>query len=153
VPSGYKHLAPSGAKARPFRTSDGTAAKLNLKMSKEEPLHHSGICPNCPADTDQRFLYKADERSGKYREAGKVLLYGRVEILSLFCCVGCGAILVYKTFLEDIVDVDNPNLHDPKIVDQKVLKQFNWKTTFTRPAYVSIEYMQKEIHSDENLNP
>jgi hypothetical protein len=114
VPSGYKHLAPSGAKARPFRTSDGTAAKLNLKMSKEEPLHHSGICPNCPADTDQRFLYKADERSGKYREAGKVLLYGRVEILSLFCCVGCGAILVYKTFLEDIVDVDNPNLHDPK---------------------------------------
>jgi hypothetical protein len=101
-------------KAKPFRTSGGAAAQSRSKMSNEEFRYHSGICPNCPADTMQRFLFAANESSGRHLEAGKMALHGKVETFSMFRCDGCGAILVFKTFRDDVVDVDDPILFNPE---------------------------------------
>jgi hypothetical protein len=105
-------------------------------MSNEEFLYHSGICPNCPTDTPQRFLFAANESSGRIFEAGKAFLEGKVETFSMFRCDGCGAILVFKTFLEDVVDVDNPILFNPEwILD---LDSDEFKTSST-PIYSTLK--------------
>lgn len=105
-------LLPSEGRA--FRHISQHSRTIKVKMSNEEFLYHSGICPNCPTDTAQRFLFAAHESSGRIFEAGRAFLEGKVETFSMFRCGGCGAILFFKTFLEDVVDVDNPILFNPE---------------------------------------
>ncbi len=69
-------------------------------MSEDEPLYQIGICPNCPAQTQQQFLFATEESSGPMTDLGKLVAYKQLEIFSLFRCVRCESILFYCTMPE-----------------------------------------------------
>jgi hypothetical protein len=86
-------------------------------MSTDEPRYQGGICPNCPVETQQRFLFATHDRSGPLHESGKVTGYARIRTLSLFRCEGCSTTLLYETMLDeelegpfslDAYDIPNP---------------------------------------------
>jgi hypothetical protein len=66
-------------------------------MSTEEPLHQMGICPNCPADTQQLFLFATEEFSEPITEHGTLVAYEQSSTFSLFRCVRCESLLLYDT--------------------------------------------------------
>lgn len=69
-------------------------------MSSNEPLFQIGICPNCPADTQQLFLFATEECSGPITRLGILEGYEQLESFSLFRCVRCESILFYETMPE-----------------------------------------------------
>jgi hypothetical protein len=69
-------------------------------MSDDEPLYQIGICPNCPADTRQQFLFATEESSGPITNLGQLVAYEQLEVFSLFRCVRCESILSYNTMPE-----------------------------------------------------
>jgi hypothetical protein len=83
-------------------------------MSISEPVYQMGICPNCPTETQQRFLFATDECSGPVLEGGKISGYAHVATLSVFRCEGCGTVLFYTTMPEgecgySVEDIEESN--------------------------------------------
>jgi hypothetical protein len=66
-------------------------------MSEDEPLYQIGICPNCPEDSRQQFLYGTEESSGPVTDLGVLVAYKQLEVFSLFRCLRCESILFYDT--------------------------------------------------------
>src|SRR6266545_3404071 len=69
-------------------------------MPEDEPLYQIGICPNCPTDSQQQFLFATEESSGPITDLGILVAYEQLEIFSLFRCVRCEGILFYCTMPE-----------------------------------------------------
>ncbi len=66
-------------------------------MSEDEPLYQIGICPNCPANTQQQFLFGTEESSGPMTDNGELVGYEELNVFSLFRCLRCESILFYVT--------------------------------------------------------
>src|SRR5262249_33560535 len=66
-------------------------------MSEHEPLYQLGICPNCPADSQQLFLFATDESLEPNIEHGMLVAYERCYTYSLFRCIRCGNLMFYDT--------------------------------------------------------
>jgi hypothetical protein len=71
-------------------------------MATDEPLYQMGICPNCPSDTQQQFLFGTEECSGPITHRGRLVAYEELEVLSLFRCIRCQNILLYETMPETL---------------------------------------------------
>lgn len=71
-------------------------------MSTDEPLYQMGICPNCPSDTQQQFLFGTEESSGPITDRGRLVAYEQLVVLSLFRCIRCQNILLYETMPETL---------------------------------------------------
>jgi|GEM_PF-4924270 len=74
--------------------------EAHRNMSTDEPLYQMGICPNCPADTQQQFLFGTEECSGPITDHGILVAYEQLEVLSLFRCIRCENVLLYETMAE-----------------------------------------------------
>ncbi|MGH9931506.1 MAG: DUF4145 domain-containing protein [Pyrinomonadaceae bacterium] len=66
-------------------------------MSEDEPLYQIGICPNCPPNTRQQFLFATEESSEPITEFGELVAFEQLEVFSLFRCLRCESILLYRT--------------------------------------------------------
>jgi hypothetical protein len=66
-------------------------------MCEEESLYQIGICPNCPADSQQQYLFGTEESSGPVTDQGILVAYEQLEVFSLFRCMRCASILFYET--------------------------------------------------------
>src|SRR5205814_994263 len=66
-------------------------------MPFEEPRFQIGICPNCPQEAEQRFLFTSQSRYGPVPAEGRIVAYEQVDTLSLFQCERCRTHLVYLT--------------------------------------------------------
>jgi hypothetical protein len=69
-------------------------------MAETEPLYQIGICPNCPADSRQQFLFATEESSEPVTALGMLVAYENLEVFSLFRCLRCEAILLYNSAAE-----------------------------------------------------
>jgi Domain of unknown function (DUF4145) len=71
-----------------------------IPMSEEGILYQIGICPNCPPDAQQLFLFATEETSGPIVQNGELVAYEQLECFSLFRCLRCESILFYETMAE-----------------------------------------------------
>jgi len=66
-------------------------------MSTDELLFQTGICPNCPVETKQRFLFATSHWLWPVLDQEEVVAYEGFKVISLFRCPKCGNILFYST--------------------------------------------------------
>src|SRR5438128_2199372 len=66
-------------------------------MTIDEPRFQVGICPNCPADAEQRLLIASESCYGPIPLEGKIVAYEQVDTVSLFRCDRCKTHLLYLT--------------------------------------------------------
>lgn len=113
-------------------------------MTQDEPLFQIGICPNCPPQAEQRFLFATEERHGAITEQGRIVAYNLVETRSLFRCEKCGSSLLYSTILDSPggISVEDLNLSDPAEVAEldpttfQELSTLEWPTKRILPSSV-----------------
>src|SRR2546421_7824189 len=86
-------------------------------MAKKEMYIQVGICPHCPDNTRQEFVEGIHEYSEELPDdRGRRNVYGDVHTLSFFRCDGCNAIVGYRTYYADAVDIEEAEKLDKKWV-------------------------------------
>src|SRR6266446_5165034 len=70
-------------------------------MARKETFYQVGICPNCPSQTRQQFLFATNDYMEPAMFPGKVPRYFIVRTLSLFRCEGCKSISLRETNLSE----------------------------------------------------
>ncbi len=85
-------------------------------MARKEKYYQVGICPHCSDDVRQEFVDGINEYSYEILDQGKRYVYGDVHTLSFFRCDGCHAIVGYRTYYADAVDIEEAEKLDKKWV-------------------------------------
>jgi hypothetical protein len=88
-------------------------------MARKETYYQVGICPHCPDHMRQEFVDGINEYSYEMLDQGKRYVYGDVHSLSFFRCDGCHAIVGYRTYYADAVDIEEAEKLDKKWVFQQ----------------------------------
>ena len=118
-------------------------------MAKKEMFFQVGICPHCPDYTRQEFVEGIHEYSEEILDdRGKRHMYGDVHTLSFFRCDGCHAIVGYKTYYADAVDIEEAEKLDKKWVLEK--DDCESDSCFKTHAYLIYSTRQKA--SDRTLS-
>src|SRR6266404_2040309 len=95
-------------------------------MSRKKNFCQVGICPNCPAQARQQFLFATNDYLEPEVFSGKIPRYMIVRTLSFFRCESCKSISLRETNLEDaqilpkddwVVDLSSPDFpHSSKLL-------------------------------------
>lgn len=134
-------------------------------MLTDEPIYQLGICPNCPSQAQQRFLFATDSHYGPIVEQGRIVAYELVETLSLFRCEKCEANLPFLTEHDAPVPIslEELSLSNPDEVaelDPTTFLEIStlvWPTSVTHslPSHVpkTVRDIYEEAFLVKNLSP
>jgi Domain of unknown function (DUF4145) len=94
-------------------------------MARKQPLYRQEICPHCPLEALQLFLFGHNEFPAPFVDRKKIVLQTKLDTYSLFRCERCKAMLFYKTSCDDLEGPEVVNEKSPEWITELDNDEFN----------------------------